>query len=313
MYSKLKIFSGNSNTKLAKKICYCLGVDLSHAVVSKFADGESKIKISENVRGADAFVIQSTSPPVNQNLMELLLMIDALKRASAKRITAVIPYFGYARQDRKDTPRVPISAKLVADLLQAAGISRLLVMDIHAQQIQGFFNCPVDNLLSLPVVIEYIRNKNYGDDITVVAPDPGGVSRATVLAKKIKANLVLIDKRRPKANIAKVYHVIGNVKNKRMLIIDDIVDTAGTISEVSNAIKKKGATSVYAACTHGVLSGPAIENIQNSSIKELLITDTINISSRKLIPAVKVLSVAPLLGEAIKRIHEETSVSDLFI
>ncbi len=312
MYDKLKIFSGNSNIKLAKEICNYLGVDLSLANVAKFADGECRVKILENARGTDSFVIQSTSPPVNQNLMELLVMIDALKRASAKRITAVIPYFGYARQDRKDIPRVPITAKLVANLLQIAGANRILVMDIHAQQVQGFFDCPVDNLLALPVVVDYIKSKKM-KELTVIAPDPGGVVRATELAKKLRATIVLIDKRRPQPNVAKVFNVIGRVKDRNAIILDDIVDTAGTLTEVALAIKKAGAKSVYAACSHGVLSGPAIDKIKKSCIKELLITDTINMTRKNKLEKMKVLSVARLLGEAVKRIHEETSVSDLFI
>lgn len=309
---KLKIFSGNSNRKLAKNICSCLGVELNKAHVSKFADGECKVKILENVRGTDSFVVQSTSPPVNQNLMELLLMIDALKRASAKRITAVIPYFGYARQDRKEIPRVPITAKLVADILQVAGVSRVLVIDIHAQQIQGFFNCPVDNLLALPVLVDYFKNK-ISSKRTVIAPDSGGVVRARELAKKLRASLAIIDKRRPRSNIAKVYHVIGNVKGRNTIILDDIVDTAGTLAEVSSAVKHAGANEVYAVCTHGVLSGSAIEKIKESEIKKLIITDTIYIPREKRMSKIKILSVAPLLGEAIRRIHEETSVSSLFI
>ncbi len=312
MYRKLKIFSGNSNRKLARSICNYLGVKLNNAKISEFADGECKVRILENVRGADSFVIQSTSQPVNHNLMELLIMIDALKRASARRITAVVPYFGYARQDRKDSPRVPISAKLVANLLQVAGANRILLMDIHAQQIQGFFDCPVDNLLALPVIVNYLKKKNI-DRLTIVAPDTGGVVRAKELAKKMRARLVLVDKRRPASNVAKVYHVIGNVKGRNTVILDDIVDTAGTLREVSSAIKKAGAKTVYAACTHGVLSDSAVEKIKNSNIKELLTTDTIDIPREKRISKVKILSVAPLLGEAIKRIYEETSVSDLFI
>jgi ribose-phosphate pyrophosphokinase len=312
MHNKLLIFSGNANHKLAENICSYLGLELSNAKVSQFSDGECRIKIKENVRGADAFVIQSTSPPVNHNIMELLIMIDALKRSSAKRITAVIPYFGYARQDRKDSPRVPISAKLVANLLQVAGANRILLMDIHAQQIQGFFDCPVDNLLALPVVVDYLKKKKVSE-LTVVAPDPGGVVRATELAKKIKAGLVLIDKRRPAPNVARVFNVIGKVKGKNTVIIDDMVDTAGTLTEVASALKQNGAKSIYAACTHGVLSGEAIERIKKSEIEELITTDTINLPKKKIIKKIKILSVAPLLGEAIKRIHEETSVSDLFI
>ena len=312
MYSKLKIFSGRSNQKLVKEICSYLGIELSNATVTKFADGECRVKILENARGTDSYVIQSTSPPVNQNIMELVIMIDALKRASAKRITAVIPYFGYARQDRKDTPRVPITAKLVANILQVAGANRVLVVDIHAQQIQGFFDCPVDNLLALPVIIEYLKKKKL-KNLTVIAPDSGGVARASHLAKKMRAPLAVVDKRRSAPNVAKVYNIIGNVKGRNAIIVDDIVDTAGTLKEVSKAIKKAGAESVYAACSHGLLSGAAIDKIKTSPIKELLTTDTIKIPKKKLIPKIKILTVSRLIGEAIKRIHEETSVSDLFI
>lgn len=311
MMNKLRIFAGNSNQKLAKNICSYLGIELNRAKVTKFADGECRVKIKDNVRGSDSFVIQSTSPPVNDNLMELLIMIDALKRASAKRITAVIPYFGYARQDRKDSPRVPISAKLVANLLQVAGANRILTMDIHAQQIQGFFNCPVDNLLALPVIVKYLNDQKI-NKLTVVAPDPGGVERATVLAKRIKSKLVLIDKRRSASNIARVYNVIGNVKGKNAIIVDDLVDTAGTLAEVSKAIKDAGAKAVYAACTHGVLSGTAVDKINNSAIKKLFITDTIAGSQNRKTGKIKILSVAGLIGEAIRRIHEETTISDLF-
>ncbi|MFC2048618.1 ribose-phosphate diphosphokinase [Elusimicrobiota bacterium] len=312
MNGVLKIFSANSNLVLSEKICNYLNIKLSEALVDQFSDGESRIKILESVRGADCFVIQSTSPPVNQNLMELLLLIDALKRASARRITAVIPYYGYSRQDRKDSPRVPITAKLVADLLQVAGAQRILLMDIHAQQIQGFFNCPVDNLLALPVVIKYLEEQEV-DSLMVVAPDTGGVDRASLLGRKIGASLALVDKRRPSPNIAKVYNVIGDVRGKNALVVDDMVDTAGTLAQISEALVKNGAKNVYAACTHGVLSGNAVEKIQQSPIKELLITDTISIPQSKIISKIKVLSVAELLGEAIRRINEEVSVGELFV
>lgn len=312
MHNKMKIFSGNSNLELAEKICRYLKEELSDILVTQFSDGESRIKILESVRGADCFVIQATSPPVNHNVMELLVMIDALRRASARRITAVMPYYGYARQDRKDSPRVPITAKLVANLLQVAGADRILVVDIHAKQIQGFFDCPVDNLLVLPVVVDYLKNKKIGS-LTVVAPDTGGVARARELAQRIRASLVVVDKRRPKANVARVYHVVGNVKGKNALVVDDMVDSAGTLSQISAALIKNGAKNVYAVCTHGVLSSSAVEKINKSPIKELLITDTIKIAKKKQIKKIKIISVADLLGEAIKRIHEETSVSDLFI
>ena len=312
MNNELKIFSGNSNPGLSDAICKYLNTKLSGARVGQFADGECRVKIHENVRGTDCFVIQSTSPPVNQNLMEVLIMIDSLKRASAKRITAVIPYFGYGRQDRKESPRVPITAKLVANLFQSAGIDRMLVMDIHTPQIQGFFDCPVDNLLPFPVLIKYLE-KNKIDSLTIVAPDPGGVGRARELGKKMEAPLVVVDKRRLEPNVSKVYHIVGDVRDRNTLILDDIIDTGGTISEVSAALKEDGAKSVYVAATHGLFSGDAVSKLEESKINQILITDTINIPSEKQIPNIKILSVANLLGEAIKRIHEETSVSDLFI
>ncbi|NLB35116.1 MAG: ribose-phosphate pyrophosphokinase [Elusimicrobia bacterium] len=312
MQNELKVFSGNSNPALSEKICEYLGISLGEATVTRFSDGECRIKIQENVRGTDCFVIQSTSPPVNHNLMELLIMIDALKRASAARITAVIPYFGYSRQDRKDSPRVPITAKLVANILETAGADRVLVMDIHARQIQGFFDCPVDNILPTPIWIDYIHD-NIKGEITVVAPDPGGVERVRDLAKKLKANIAVIDKRRPEPNVARVYYVVGDVKGKDAFILDDMADTAGTLVAVAEALKEKGAKKVYAAVTHGVLSGDAIKKIRESDLVELLMTDTIMLPDEKKIPIIKKLTVAPLLGEAIKRIHEETSVSVLFI
>lgn len=312
MDNQMKIFSCNSNRKLAEKMCDYLGVKLSKAMVDEFSDGECRIKILENARGTDAFVVQSTSPPVNKNLMELLIMIDALKRASAKRITAVVPYYGYARQDRKESPRVPITAKLVSNMIVEAGADRLLVMDIHAQQIQGFFDCPVDNLLSFPVIIDYLNNFDTRN-LTVVAPDSGGVERARNLAKKIHADLVVVDKRRPEPNVSKVYNVVGNVDNRDTLILDDMVDTAGTLTEISSALKENGARKVYAACTHGVLSGDAVEKIEQSELEKLIITDTIDTGEKRHNSNIKILTVSKLLGEAIRRIHKETSVSDLFV
>ncbi len=312
MDNKMKIFSGNSNRKLSEKICNYLGVKISKAHVGEFSDGECRIKIYENARGTDAFVVQSTSPPVNKNLMELLIMIDALKRASAKRITAVVPYFGYARQDRKESPRVPITAKLVSNMIEKAGADRLLVMDIHAQQIQGFFDCPVDNILAFPVIIDYLNNFDLRK-LTVVAPDSGGVERARNLAKKIRADLVVVDKRRPEPNVSKVYNVVGDVKNKDTLILDDMADTAGTLTEITDALKDNGARKVYAACTHGVLSGDAVKKIEGSQLEKVIITDTIDTGKKKKNSNIKILSVSELLGEAIRRIHEETSVSDLFV
>ncbi|MGM0568418.1 MAG: ribose-phosphate diphosphokinase [Elusimicrobiota bacterium] len=312
MNNSMKIFTGNANPGLAKDICGYLGMEPGKALIEKFSDGECRVKILESVRGKDVFVVQSTAPPVNDNLMELLVMIDAFKRASVKRMTVVIPYFGYARQDRKDTPRVPITAKLVADMLQTAGVDRVLVMDIHSKQIQGFFDCPVDNLQFLPVLIDYVKEKKI-KDLTVVAPDPGGVGRARNLAKKLKSPLVLVDKRRSGPNVSRVFHVVGKVAGRNALILDDMVDTAGTLTQVVKALKKNGAKKVYAAASHGVLSGRAPEKIRKSEMEELIITDTIKYANDNRLPKVKVLSIAELLGDAMMRIHTEKSVSDLFV
>jgi ribose-phosphate pyrophosphokinase len=310
----IKLFSGNSNRALAKEIAKVLNIPLGDATVSTFSDGEIMVKINENVRGADVFVIQSTCMPVNNNLMELLLMIDALKRASSGRITAVMPYYGYARQDRKAQPRVPISARLVADLLTSTGIHRVLTMDLHAGQIQGFFDIPVDHLYSSPVLADYVRKK-YLNDVVIVSPDAGGVERARAFAKRLNASLAIIDKRREKANVSEVMNVIGDVKGKDAILFDDMIDTAGTVTQAASAIKKNGAKRVIAACAHAVLSGPALERINDSVLEEVIVTNTIPMDSRKKRKCKKitVLSVAQLLGEAIKRIHEETSVSSLFI
>lgn len=313
MSDKLKLFSGNSNLELAKEIAQCLGVPLSKAKVRTFSDGEVFVEVEENVRGTDVFVIQSTCPPVNHNIMELLIMIDALKRASSRRITAVIPYYGYARQDRKVAPRVPISAKLVADLITAAGANRVLSMDLHAGQIQGFFNIPFDHLFAAPVLLEYIR-KNYQDDLVIVSPDAGGVERARAFAKRLEVSLAIIDKRREGINEARAMNIIGEVHGKRALILDDMIDTAGTLTQAADALISHGAKEVYAACTHPVLSGPAMDRIESSQIQEVVVTDTIPLSARaRSCPKIKQLSVSGLLAEAIQRIHDERSVSSLFV
>lgn len=310
---RFKIFCGTANEALADEVCAFLGLTRGQALVTRFADGECYVQIQENVRGADVFVIQPTCRPVDMHLMELLMMMDALKRASARRITAVIPYFGYARQDRKDKPRVPISSKLVADLLTTAGADRALVVDLHAPQLQGFFNIPVDHLFASPVLVDYFRKLNL-PDLTVVSPDAGGVERARFFAKKMDAALAIVDKRRVEMNVAEVMHVIGDVENRTCLIIDDLIDTAGTLVKVAQALKANGASTVYACCSHPVLSGPAAENLLNSPISEVVVTNTIplNESARKL-SKIKVLSIAGLIGRAIQSIHEETSVSRLFM
>jgi len=313
MLERIRIFSGNSNLNLAGKICEKLGVNLGKAQVSTFSDGETWVEIDENVRGMDVFVFQSTCPPVNSNLMELLIMIDALKRASADRITAVIPYYGYARQDRKVTPRAPITAKLVADLLTTAGANRVLSVDLHAGQIQGFFNIPVDNLYATPVVIEYIKSLLDGD-IVVVSPDTGGVVRARAFAKRLDAALAIVDKRRETPNESEVMNIIGNVKGKRAIILDDMIDTAGTMVQAASALKEEGAIEVFACCTHPVLSGPAIDRIKDSNLKEVIVTDTIPLHEKaQSCKQIKVLSISDLLSEAVKRIYYNESVSSLFI
>ena len=311
----IKIFAGNSHPALAMQIASALGLPLGKATVSHFSDGEISVSISETVRGSDVFLIQSTCEPVNDNLMELLIMIDACRRASAGRITAVIPYFGYARQDRKSKARDPISAKLVANLLTTAGADRILTMDLHATQIQGFFDIPVDNMLGSSVLIPHIAGQ-FGvarDDIVVVSPDLGSVGRARKFTTKLDLPLAIIDKRRPKANVSEVMNIIGDVKGKRVMLIDDLIDTAGTLVHAAEALMEKGgAIEIYACATHGVLSGPAIERIQNSPIKELTILDTIALPQNKMIDKIKVLNVAPVFTEAIARIYEEASVSTLF-
>ena len=312
MSRELMIFSGNANPALAHEICAYLGVKLGEATVSSFSDGELRIKIEQNVRGADVFVVQSSCHPVNDSLMELLIIIDALKRSSANRITAVIPYFGYARQDRKDEPRVPITAKLVADLITTAGADRVLTMDLHAGQIQGFFNVPVDHLYALPVLLDYITKKKISD-LVVVSPDAGGVERARAFAKRLQANLAIIDKRREGPNQAHIMNIIGDVQGKSVLLLDDMIDTAGTIVQGAQACADQGAREVWTACTHAVLSGPALERLQKSCLSQVIVTNTIPLRGKdQICPKLHKLSVAPLLGEAIRRIHEDESVSSLF-
>lgn len=312
MVMGLKIISGNSNRPLAQGIARYLRVDLVNADVKKFSDGEIFVQINENVRGADVFVIQSSCPPVNDNLMELLIIIDALKRASAARITAVVPYYGYARQDRKVQPRVPISAKLVADLITTAGADRLLTMDLHAGQIQGFFNIPVDNLFSTPVMIEYIRQLNYPHPV-IVSPDAGGVERARAYAKRLKATLSIIDKRRDAPNQSEVMNIIGDVAGKNAVIVDDMVDTAGTLTKAAKALIEAGAKSVCACCTHSVLSGEAIKRIEESEIEKMVVSDTIPLGECGLAcKKIVVMSVANIVGETIHRINVAESVSSLF-
>jgi ribose-phosphate pyrophosphokinase len=312
MAGELKLFSGNSNPALVQEISTFLGVPLSKAVVSTFSDGEIRVKVEENVRGGDLFVIQSCCQPVNNSIMELLIILDALKRSSAYRITAVIPYFGYARQDRKDQPRVPISAKLMADLITTAGAHRVLTMDLHAGPIQGFFNIPVDHLYARPVLLDYVKKSDFGD-MVVVSPDAGGVERARGFAKRLDANLAIIDKRREGPNQAKVMNIIGDVKGRHVLLLDDMIDTAGTIVETAKACSDNGASKVWAVCTHAVLSGPALERIENSCLTQVVATNSIPLQGKdEMCSKIKVLSVAPLLGEAIRRIHEEQSVTSLF-
>ena len=310
---KFKIFCGTANEPLCDEVCAFLGMTRGQARVTRFSDGEVYLQIQENVRGADVFLMQPTCNPVDMHLMELLLMMDALKRASARRITAVIPYFGYARQDRKDKPRVPISSKLVADLLTTAGADRALVVDLHAPQLQGFFNIPVDHLFASPVLVDHFKKLNL-PDLTVVSPDAGGVERARFFAKKMDAALAIVDKRRVDVNVAEVMHVIGDVHGRTCLVIDDLIDTAGTLVKTARALLENGATGVYACASHAVLSGPAIENISKSDITEVVVTNTIPLSeAAHREPKIKVLSIAGLIGRAIQSIHEETSVSTLFM
>jgi len=310
--NKYLIFSGSSNLTLAKKIVERLKKDLGQANLGTFSDGEIRFQSWENVRGADVFIIQSFTKEINFHIMELLLMCDAFKRASAKRITAVIPYYAYARQDRKDRPRVPISAKLIADLLETSGFSRILAIDLHANQIQGFFNLPVDNLMALPIFVSHFKKKRL-KDLVIVSPDAGGVERARLFSQKLKAGLAIADKRRAGANVAEIMHIIGEVNGKNCIIVDDIVDTAGTMTETVKALKKNGAKKIYAACTHGILSGKALERLTDSPIEKLYITDTIPMTGElATCKKIGVLSVSDLFSQAISSIHKETSVSKLF-
>ncbi|MDY6904908.1 MAG: ribose-phosphate pyrophosphokinase [Thermodesulfobacteriota bacterium] len=309
-----RIFSGNSNPELAQKICDYLQRPLGDAKVSHFSDGEVQIEINENVRRRDIFIVQSTCAPVNDNLVELLLMVDALKRSSASRITAVIPYYGYARQDKKVAPRVPISAKLVADLLTQAGANKIITMDLHAGQIQGFFNIPVDNLFAAPVIIDNIRSMFADEELVIVSPDAGGVERARAFAKRLDAGLAIVDKRRSAPNKAQAMAVIGDVKDKKAIILDDMVDTAGTLTEAANAISEQGAKEVNACCVHPVLSGPAVDRIEKSALKTVFTTDTIPLnSSAKASEKIKILSIANLVGEAVLRSYNGDSVTSLFV
>jgi len=310
----LRLFTGRANPRLACGICEYLGVEPGRIEVSDFSDGEVFVQIQENIRGQDVFLVQPTCQPVNHHLMELLIMADACRRASAARITAVIPYFGYGRQDRKDRPRVPITAKLVADLIAAAGVNRVLALDLHAGQLQGYFNMPVDHLFAAPVLVDHFKQQELRD-LTIVAPDAGGVERAATYAKRLDAPLAIVDKRRDrdKKNVAKVMHIIGEVRDRDVLIADDIVDTAGTLVEATGALLRAGARRVFAGAAHGVLSGPALERIRSSELQQLAVTDTIPLGSKAdSADRVRVLSVAPLLGEAIRRIHSDDSVSSLF-
>uniref|UniRef100_Q01QR1 Ribose-phosphate pyrophosphokinase n=1 Tax=Solibacter usitatus (strain Ellin6076) TaxID=234267 RepID=Q01QR1_SOLUE len=312
-HDRLKVFAGNANPALALEICRALGIAQSQAMVRQFSDGEIYLQLKENVRGMDVFVIQPTCAPVDRNMMELLLMLDALKRSSAQRITAVLPYYGYARQDRKDKPRVPISAKLVAALLERAGADRVLTLDLHAAQIQGFFDIPVDHLFAMPVMIEYFRSQEI-PALTVVSPDAGGVERARAFAKRLNSPLAIIDKRREEANVAEVMNVVGDVGGRNCLLVDDLIDTAGTLVKGTEALLEKGAASVSACATHAVLSGPAVSRIEESALKEVVFTNSIPLSeAARNSTRIKSLSIAKLMADAIRSIHEETSVSTLFV
>ena len=309
--TRLRLFSGNANRPLAESICEYLGTELGDATVSQFADGETFVKINENIRGSDIFVFQPTFAPAT-NLMELLVMIDAARRASAGRVTAVIPYFGYQRQDRKDQPRVPITAKLVANLITTAGADRVMTMDLHSAQIQGFFDIPFDHLYAAPVLVDYFVHLNI-PDLVVVAPDIGSVKMARAYAKRLSAGLAIVDKRRPRPDAVEMMNVIGEVEDKNVVIFDDVVSTGSTLVEAAEAVKRQGAKDIYAGCTHGILCGDAVEKIRRSSIRELIVTDSIPHDAPTLLPSIKMLSVAGLLGEAIRRIHDEESLSSLFI
>lgn len=312
MQHKMKIFSGSSNPGLAREISDYLGEPLCDAEISRFSDGEIMFRINENIRGRDVFVIQSTCPPVNDNLMELLIMVDALRRASAHRITTILPYYGYARQDRKAQPRVPITAKLVANLLTTAGVSRVLCTDLHAGQIQGYFDIPVDNLFAAPVILEYLRSRKLHSPV-IISPDAGGVERARAFAKRLNASLAIIDKRRTSPNVAQLMNIIGDVEGREAIILDDMIDTAGTLIQAAEAVKKKGAVRVMAAATHAVLSGKARERIRDSVLEEVVVTNSIPPNGDDDTGKLTVLSLAGLLGESIRRIHENSSVSSLFV
>jgi ribose-phosphate pyrophosphokinase len=312
LYGPLKIFTGRSHPLLAQEICAHLKIECGHVSLYSFSDGENYVQIDENVRGADVFVIQPTSPPVNDNLMELLIMLDAFKRSSAHRITAVIPYYGYARQDRKDKPRVPITSKLVADLISTAGADRVLTIDLHASQIQGFFDVPVDHLFAAPVIVRFLRELNL-TDLTIVSPDAGGVERARAYAKRLGATLAIVDKRRIAANQTEVMNIIGDVEGRNVFIVDDIIDTGGTLIHTTEALMAKGARSISASCTHAVLSGPAVQRINSSQLQMVVATNTMpTLDKEQECPKLKALSIAELLAEAIRRIHDEDSVSSLF-
>jgi ribose-phosphate pyrophosphokinase len=312
LYGPLKVFSGRAHPELTKEICVLLDIDQGHCTLYSFADGETYVQIDENVRGADVFIVQPTSPPVNDNLMELLIMLDAFKRSSASRVTAVIPYYGYARQDRKDKPRVPITSKLVADLITAAGADRVLTVDLHASQIQGFFNIPVDHLFAAPVIVKHLKTLKQ-PDLTIVSPDAGGVERARAYAKRLSASLAIIDKRRIAKNQTEVMNIIGDVKDRNVFIVDDIIDTGGTLIHSVEALAAKGARSINASCTHAVLSGTAVDRITNSRLDSVIATNSMPTADKESQCAkLKTLSIADLLAEAIKRIHNEDSVSSLF-
>ena len=312
LYGPLKLFSGRAHPALTDEICARLGAEPGHITLYSFSDGENYVQIDENVRGADVFVIQPTSPPVNDHLMEMLIMLDAFKRSSARRVTAVIPYYGYARQDRKDKPRVPITSKLVADLITAAGADRVLTLDLHASQIQGFFNIPVDHLFAAPVIVGYLKTLEL-PDLTIVSPDAGGVERARAYAKRLGASLAIIDKRRVAANQTEVMNIIGDVEGRNVFVVDDIIDTAGTLIHTTEALLAKGASSISASCTHAVLSGPAVNRINNSQLQTVITTNSMPTSDKEQeCSKLKTLSIAELLAEAIKRIHQEDSVSSLF-
>ena len=311
--AKLKIFTGNANPELAQQIAHHVGVPLGNASIIRFSDGEIRIKLDESVRGCDVFIVQPTSAPANEHLMELLIMVDALKRASAKSINVVIPYYGYARQDRKQRAREPITAKLVADLLVTAGVNRMVSMDLHAGQIQGFFNIPVDHLLGEKILADYFLKKGL-EDVVVVSPDMGGVARARGMAERLGASIAIIDKRRPEPNVAEVMNIIGKIQGKTAIMIDDMIDTAGTITLGAKALVERGAREVYACCSHAVLSGPAIQRLEDSVIKEVVVTNSIKLDEEKRAGSSKIniLSIAPLIGDAIIRVHEEESISTLF-